>query len=383
MHQKKKTRIKVGINALFLRPGNNGGIETYFYSLLSEMLRVEPENSYRVFVPLEASAIRLPSGVERVVVPVKASCSILKYFYEQVVLPSKIKMKSCDIVHSLAYIAPVRYRGASVVTIHDTNFKDFGSRMSIVRRTALKVFCTLSARRSSAVIAVSNFTRNSILGLGGVDPRRVRVIYEAGKLLDGTIGEPVKNLPREYIVTYGGRFQNKNIDRLVAAFRALPQSVNLSLVIIGSVHPDLEKSIVRRSTHGDRILRLSRVDDATAAAIIKASRGYIHPSLYEGFGMPVLEAQALGVPVAASNVSAIPEIAGQGFLPFDPYSISDIARAIEALNNLGLEKPLLVKKGLANSKRFNWRKNAEETLALYREVLNLPSSGLSNQVRVS
>lgn len=362
--------MRIGINALFLRPGKNGGIETYFRELLSTMISLAPTFDYVAYVPREAKDYRGPEQLKIVVVPISASNPTEKYVLEQTLLPYYVVRDRIDILHSLAYIAPLHLPCASVVTVHDLNFKAFGHLLPLPRRVALSSFCYASCRSAHAVVAVSEFTRRALIRELGLARHKVAMIYEAGARLNLAVSN-FAGLPPHYIVAFGGRFPNKNIGRLLVAFARIADQIVQNLVIIGEVHKSFAQVWYDLPEGARKRIRwLGSLTNEEVASVLRGSDAYVHPSIYEGFGMPIVEAQALGIPVVASSVSAIPEIGGDGAKYFDPFSVEDIAAALGEVLLSQQFRDELRQRGAVNARRFSWDRTARKTLELYKSLCN-------------
>jgi glycosyltransferase involved in cell wall biosynthesis len=360
--------MKIGINALFLRPGKNGGIETYFRELLAALAEEAPQHSYIVYLCSEAANYPLPVGnVKRVVFPFSGGRPALRYLWEQLVLPVQVRADQLDLLHSLAYVAPLAIDCPSLLTVHDLNFRAPGHRMSPLRRWILGSFCHLSCRRAAHIIAVSDFTKEALIKELGIERSRVTRIHEAGARLPAG-GVPPPLPPSGYIASFGGRFPNKNVARLLAAYGRIAGHCPQDLVIIGEMDASFRPALdelppdLKRRVHW-----LGYLPDAQVAMVLKGAALYVHPSLYEGFGMPLLEAQALGVVVVSSNAASLPEVGGAGAIYFDPMSVEDMAsKMLAGLLDREIRRDT-VGKAEENLTKYSWRRTARETLRLYGE----------------
>lgn len=374
LRKRVATSVRCGLNLLYMIPGVVGGTETYAAGLLSGLARLEQDHEYIVFLNRESRSWPLPEGsrFRKFICPVSASNRIRRYFYEQVLLPQVLQLARIDILHSLGYVSPLRTPCASVVTVHDLNFHAHREWMPRMKRLSLEFFVRRSARHAQRVITVSNFSRNQIVRHLGIANDKIVTIYEAGPCASSVKKTLAKTrsceIPHPFIAAFSGSGPHKNVHRLVEAF--LQARINCgfphSLVLIG--HPPDGFSNWNRL---QCIHFLGYVDDATKWTVLSEADVMIFPSLYEGFGLPILEAQTLGVPVICSNAACLPEVAGVGALFFDPSSTSGIADALsEVLLNSPLRESLKLR-GLMNVERFSWEQTASETLAVYRDAINM------------
>jgi glycosyltransferase involved in cell wall biosynthesis len=371
--------MKIGLNLLYLLPGIVGGTETYAAGLLHGLVGVDPHDRFLVFVNQESADWYLPnvSNIQRVICPVKATSRIRRYLFEQFQLPALLKKHSVDLVHSLGYVSPLFSPCPTIVTIHDLNYRAFGGQMPWNRRIALEVLVRQSALRSHHVITDSQFVCDQIMQLFRLPSSRVAVVYAAPKVLERG-GAPSRC--REYVekldirspfcLAFGNRGANKNVGRLVKAFLraqtlwALPHQ----LVIVGHLAAaDLPTDV--RHLIPQSICLAGYVDDATLQSLWADAQMLIVPSLYEGFGLPVLEGMSMGVPVICSNAASLPEVAGDAAVFFDPLSVAEMSQKIaQVALDQGLRDELR-QRGLANIRRFSWKKSATRVLEIYAQVV--------------
>lgn len=381
--EKEREVHTIGLNLLYLLPGEVGGTETYARELLSAFARIESsEAQFVVFVNREAADWPLPEAPNftRVVCPVSAVSRGQRYRFEQLQLPRLARKFGVAVLHSLGYVAPLRLQCPSVVTIHDLNYRAFGAEMSWPRRLGLEFFVRYSARRAARIIAVSDFSRQEIVQAFGVDHRQVRVIHEAAREEFGMPSrEPMPDRLRQlgvrkpYIIAFSSRSPNKNIPRLLRAFSELGRQYELphQLVLVG--HPALRDQIQSSGAAIDEAVRFTGfLPDDELRAVLGSADMLAFPSVYEGFGLPVLEAMALGVPVACSNQGSLPEIAGEAAVFFDPYTEKEIAAKLAEVALNPKLAATLIEKGYENVKRFSWDKTGRRTLGIYREITSVP-----------
>jgi glycosyltransferase involved in cell wall biosynthesis len=366
--------VRIGLNLLYLLPGVVGGTETYAAGLLGALARIDQENEYVVFVNRESGDWWLPAAtnVRRVVCPVWATNRLRRYTFEQLRLPALLQAHQIDLLHSLGYVAPLWPGCCSVVTVPDLNYQAFGGSMPAHKRLALSFFVRQSARRSDHVITLSTYVRQEIMCAFGLLADRVTVIPLAPRPRAATnqSGHATAELLAKlgirvpFIVAFSSRIPNKNIPRLVQAFARGRQEHDLphQLVLIG--HPP-ENSAVLLAPDG-RVCFAGFLPDAAVQTILSCATLLAFPSFYEGFGLPVLEAMAAGLPVACSSRAALPEVAGQAALYFDPFSVEDMAAQISRLALDQDLQALLRQRGWNNLARFSWEVAAQQTLLAYR-----------------
>jgi glycosyltransferase involved in cell wall biosynthesis len=368
--------MRIGINILFLLPGIVGGTETYAAALLHGLATVDRQDEFAVFVNRESKNWPLPEAPNftRLVCPISAVSRSRRYFFEQVFLPQLLKEHAIDVVHSLGYVSPLFTPCPSVVTIHDLNYRALGKYMPRVRQMSLGLFVRQSVRRVAKVITISEFARDEIYHEFGLQHERIVVTHLAPRFQsDGSnsevdlVGINKLGIRFPYMVAFAGGGPNKNIPRLLNAFGQAKGQYQPphQLVLIGRFSSDYLLSGFEQNKD---VCLTGYLDDETLRSVLMGAQLLVFPSFYEGFGLPVLEAMACGVPVVCSNQASLPEVAGDAAVFFDPYSIEDMALKISQVAGDWELREELKQKGLDRAKHFSWEKTAQETLAVYTQV---------------
>lgn len=373
--------MRIGINLLYLLPGIVGGTETYATELMRELAISAPEHEFIVFVNQEAAEWPLPeaSNTTRVICKVTGSNRAIRYLYEQLKLPLLLRQWKIDLVHSLGYVGPIFALCPHIITIHDLNFIDLAQSIPFHRRFPLKFFSTFSAKNSDAVITVSKYSKSRIHEYMNLADGKIQVIYEAPKQEPAGF-EPVKwqdlvhqyNIQKPYIVAFGGRSLHKNIITLFKAFAELNSDYeHYQLVVIGHLPANVDMAAIQKQKNlRGRVRSTGYVPDSHIHPLLVHAELLALPSLYEGFGLPVLEAQQANVPVVCSTAASLPEIAGDGAIFFDPTSYKDLARVMTLVLEDNELQNQLIRRGQENLQRFSWQKTALDTLQLYKNVYN-------------
>ncbi len=372
--------MKIGLNLLYLLPGVAGGTETYARSLLQALARLDNQNCYWLFINRETSRFELFDEQEwnTIVCQVPAKLRPLRYAWEQLVLPFQVKRLGLDLVHSLGYVQPLHLPCKSIVTIHDLNFLNIGHMMPLSRRLALRFFVTKSAKVADHIITVSEFSKKQIVDVLQVPPEKVTVIYNAVKKIaerPSDLNELAKKyrIVQPYILGLSSQSPHKNIAGLIKAFELLKSKGyrDLKLVLAGHlpVHASELKQVIMRSRFRNDIFFTGYVPDRVLAGLYTYAEVFVFPSLYEGFGIPILEAFLYGAPVACSRVAALPEIAGDAAIYFDPNNIEDMANVLDYLLTHEDDRKMLITRGKERVALFTWEKAARKTLDVYKRVL--------------
>lgn len=368
--------MKVGINILYLIPGVVGGTETYAAGLLRGIRDCGMENEYVLFLNKETADWGLKNFPDfaRVVCPVDGARREHRYAYEQFRLPALVKQHGVDVLHSLGYTSPLMANCPTVVTVHDLNFRSFGWQMPFRRRIVLGFFVKQSIHRATRVIAVSNFSRNEILRHYRVSPGKIHVTHEAAQetRFDGEVpaaAEAMFGIRTPYCVAFSSSSPNKNIPRLIEAFAGMKQESQVphQLVLVGHKFPGLVTSQNKGFKPGD-VVQTGYIDTDLLPSLLGGAEMLVFPSLYEGFGLPVLEAMAAGVPVVSSKAGSLPEVAGDAAVFFDPLSVEDMKKKIVSVATSPELRNNLREKGFENLKRFSWKKTATQTKDIYKQA---------------
>jgi len=359
----------------------SAGIHQYIYYLTRHLSQADDELRYTLLLGEGAlhSEVPLPSHRSRW----PTSRAPVRVAWEQAVQPWVLSQIEADLVHAPAFVSPLLSACPAVVTIHDLSFIRFPKLFRPANRLYLKTFVRLSTRRARLMIAVSRHTAAEVTRLLGVPRERIEVVYHGvDPAFRPLPAEKVaafrrrRGLPERFTLFVGTLEPRKNLTRLVDAFARIRDG-RTKLVLAGGkgwLYEDLLARVEEEELSGE-IIFPGYVATEELPLWYNAATALAYPSLYEGFGMPVLEAQACGTPVLSSNVSSLPEAAGDAALMIDPYDVEALAGG---LNRVLTEKPLrqeLQERGLAHARRFTWPRTAQETARVYRRALSEGNRG--------
>ncbi|MEJ7825909.1 MAG: glycosyltransferase family 1 protein [Solirubrobacteraceae bacterium] len=373
--------MHIGLNLLFLVPGETGGMEVAARETLPELVAAAPGTRFTAFVNREAAGEDWGAGIESVVLPVDARNRVEWVRGEQQLLPAAVTRAGCDLVHSLGSTAPLRGRFGRVVTIHDLIYKRFPEAHGAVKALGMRVLVPLAARSSHRIIAVSHATRDDLVELLHVPAHKVDVVAQAAAAPHvGPTPEPELRArlglgKRRLLLTASAKRRHKNLVRLLEAHALLHRDRPL-LVLPGYAtehEAELRAHATTLGTAAD-VCFLGWVGDADMEGLYAAAAAFVFPSLYEGFGLPVLEAMQRGVPVACSAGSALAEVAGDAALLFDPRDVAAIAGAVRTLLEDEVVAARLRLRGRVQAASFGWRATARGCLDVYGRVLGRPFS---------
>ncbi|MFL5854129.1 MAG: glycosyltransferase family 4 protein [Solirubrobacteraceae bacterium] len=368
--------MHVGLNLVYLVPGETGGMEVYARELIPALLAAAGhEWKFTAFVSREAAAADGPwSEMPSVGVPVHSANRAAWVYGEQALLPRLAAQRRVDLVHSLATTAPGWGPFRRVTTIHDLHYRTVPEAHFGVRSLGMRALVPLAARRSHRVIAISQATRDDIVALLHVPPGRIDVIHQGLGRRRRTDARPPRGLDagdRPLLLTAAAKRPHKNLGALLDALALLPTEQRPVLVLPGYATP-YEATLKERAAAlgvASEVRFLGWVDDAEMEWLYAAATAFVFPSLAEGFGLPVLEAMARGLPVACSNRPPLTEVAADAALTFDPGSPRAIADAVVRLLGDRSLRERLRARGTARAAAFNWSVTAERTLASYRRAL--------------
>jgi glycosyltransferase involved in cell wall biosynthesis len=298
-----------------------------------------------------------------VVAPPGKSQGVRGHLWEQLALPRRV---NGDLLWSPSTTGPLAVR-RQVLTIHDCAFFDQARCFSRAFAAWYQFLVPRLARKAQQIITVSEFSKQRIVELCGVVPDKVTVVYSgvSPQFRPHSAGEIAAarqrhNLPPQYVLCVGSLEPRKNLSRLLEAWQLIqPRLAGLSLVIVGArshVFRDAGLAVPRPSVH-----LAGYLSDDELAAVYAGAEMFVYPSLYEGFGLPVLEAMASGVPVITSNATALAEVAGDAAVTVDPLSIESIAAGLERLASNAALRSGLREKGVARVRSFTWEQAATET----------------------
>ncbi len=378
--------MHVGLNLIFLVPGETGGMEVAARELIPALVAEAPrETRFTAFINREAAAAGGgPWGelLPAVTVPVNARNRVQWVLGEQTLLPRLAAREGVDLVHSLASTAPLWGRFRRVVTVHDLIYARFPEAHAGMRDKGMKVLVPQAARRSDRVIADSQSTRDDLIGLLGVRSDRIDVVPLGlgGVRRDAALPERETRArfqlgERRVVLSLSAKRPHKNLLALIGALARIPAQRRPLLVLPG--YPTWHEAELRVRAAEAGVAEDVRLHGWLSGEELEGlwalAEAFVFPSLYEGFGLPVLEAMVRGVPVACSNASSLPEVVGDAALLFDPYDESAIAAALERLLGEEILREDLRARGLDRVSEFTWERTARLTLESYRRALAFPS----------
>ncbi len=381
--------MHVGLNLIYLVPGETGGTEVVARELLPALVSARPGTRFTAFMNREAHAAADPFWqelAEVVTVPVRAGNRLEWVRGEQQLLPPLARRAGVDVMHSLANTGPAWGSFRKVVTVHDLIHRVHPEAHFGLRGLGMRILVSLAARRSDRVIADSHSTRDDLVSMLGLAPDKIDVAHlglgstaRVEPLDEGEVRARHDLGGRPVVLSVSAKRPHKNLMRLLEALASIPAERRPVLVLPGYPTP-YERDLARRATELGvaRDVRIAGwLEPPEMEGLYRVAAAFVFPSLYEGFGMPVLEAMRRGVPVACSNRSSLPEVAGEAALLFDPERPEEIARSLESL----LGDPELAERlraaGRLQAERFTWQATAAATIASYERALGVRDAQIS------
>lgn len=373
--------MHVGLNLIYLVPGETGGLETYARELIPALLHEYPSLRLTAFVnreTVEASQGPWTELIPSVTVPVRARQRTQWVRGEQQLLPPLAKRAGVDLLHSLASTAPAWGAFRRVVTIHDVIYRIYPEAHQGLRSLGMRLLVPLAARRSHRIIVPSQATRTDLVRLLKVPAEKVQVVPEGLGMSAAQRWVSEDELRRRhdlgarpFVLSVSAKRPHKNLVRLLEALAVIPTERRPLLVLPGYATPyerELRLCSARLGLSSDTRF-LGWISHEELEGLYRSAACFVFPSLYEGFGLPVLEAMARGVPVACSDRGALGEVIDGAAVTFDPEQPRAIADAIDRLLADPAERERLRVAGRNNAARFTWSETARRTLQTYELAL--------------
>ncbi len=381
----------IGIDASRAFEPLRTGTENYSHNLISTLGKIDKKNNYRLYLRTQNAELKTqnwPRNFEFKLIG-------LPRLWTQLGLAFECLLRPPDILFIPAHTIPVIRRAnlKSIVTIHDLGAEFLPGAHTFPQKLYLTFSTGYALRAATAIIAVSAATKNDLISKFGVDPEKIFVVYHGIDQNKFKIkNEKLKiektlkkyKIKRPYILFVGTIQPRKNLEKLIQAFALLAKSKEqraknnseryalgpLQLVIVGKLGWLYDEILQAPKRFGieKKVKFLNYIQDSDLPYIYAGAEVFVLPSLVEGFGLPVLEAMAAGIPVLVSNRTSLPEVGGNAAIYFNPQNSQEIAQAIlQVLTNPKLRKDL-VEKGKKQVAKFSWEKTAAQTLRVFERV---------------
>ncbi|MBI5467292.1 MAG: glycosyltransferase family 4 protein [Candidatus Kerfeldbacteria bacterium] len=381
--------MRIGIDCrTILNPeaGERAGVGHYTYHLIRTLLDIDRENEYVLFfdyrMPREATQEFMQANTTIKFFPFSSYGKFLPFAYSHMLVSAALLKERLTVFHAPANVAPLTYPRKTVVTIHDLAIYHhpewfptqlFSTRLLVPR----------SVKRAKQIIAVSQATKRDLRELFNVPAQKIQVVPEAADtalldLHDKRDDVVAKyRLNRKYLLFVGTIDPRKNLVTLFKAWQRLktmrPEAVkHTDLVLAGGIGYGGEHIIpqIKKMKLASSVKYLSYVSQNHKILLMKHAAAFVFPTLYEGFGLPVLEAMQLGVPVITTNTSSVPEVTGSAALLVDPNDVEGLAMAMKNILTNPTTVATLRRKGKAQAAKFSWTKTAKATLKVYHQAVS-------------
>jgi glycosyltransferase involved in cell wall biosynthesis len=369
--------MRIGIDARMYSTKFTG-IGRYVKELIDTIAEIDTENEYVIFFNDEEYSRYFPPNPRISKRRVSAGYYSVK---EQTSLVSALNREELDLMHFTHFNAPILYKKPSIVTIHDLTLSKFPgqNKTSFVHKLGYQMTIKNIINKAWKIICVSENTKQDAIKMLSANVEKISVIYEgiSSEFVPVDAPEAIQSVTSKYNISkpfflYSGAWRkHKNLPNLVKAynlFRNMYGTEN-QLVLAGKVDPNYKEVQETISSLGlsAHIVIPGFIADEDMAAMYSAARSFVFPSLYEGFGLPPLEAMACGTPVAVSNISSLPEICGNSAEYFDPNNPEDICKAMHQTFDNEERRNALIQSGLEHVKTFSWDKMTRSILGLYAQ----------------
>jgi glycosyltransferase involved in cell wall biosynthesis len=354
----------------------SAGIHGYLFNTLAHLPDVDPGIAYTVFVGAGRVPERAEWAVRRSRLPTRSP--VLRILWEQACAPLELAGVRPDLLHGMGFAVPLLWPGPSVVTIFDLSFLRFPEYLGAGRRLYLRLITRLSARRARRVIAISESGKAEIGDLLGVPDSRIDVAVPGVRpdfrpLPPDRVADIRRQLqlPERYILYVGTLEPRKNLATLLRAYARLPRRSAVKLVLVGSRgwRAGAIFALIEELGLEQDVITPGYVTGENLPMWYNPAEMFVYPSVYEGFGLPLLEAMACGVPVIASDTTSLPEAVGPGGLLLPPADVDAWAGALSDLLDDPTARAAQSERGLKWAAGFTWENTARQTVAAYRKAL--------------
>jgi len=351
----------IGVNALYLIPGGVGGTEIYLRELLKGLARFDSANEYFVFTNHETQADLVPKQPNFRWKPqaVHARFRPGRILWEQTVLPFEATRYRLDVLFNPGFTAPIFSPCRQVTVFHDLQHKRHPEYFRWFDLPFWRWLLWTAAHRSHRLIAVSEATRADLLRFYRIPKERVAVIAHGVEPAFSTL---TRSHTESYVLCVSTLHPHKNLSRLIRAYGRKNRDYRLILTGLRGFHAQSIERLIDEMALRDSVQITGWVPRQELYSLYERARAFIYPSLFEGFGMPVLEALAAGIPVACSDIPVLREVAGDAALFFDPLDEEGISSALERIMNDASLRDRVAPAGRERAKRFTWERSAERTL---------------------
>ncbi len=352
---------RIGVNALYLIPGGVGGTEIYLRNLLIALACIDRDNEYFVFTNRETGADLVPrqSNFHWIPQAVRARFRPARILWEQTALPIEAARHQLDVLLNPGFTAPILAPCACVTVFHDLQHKRHPEYFRWFDLPFWRILLWASAHRARRLIAVSEATRDDLIRVYHLPPDRIRVVLHG-------VEPDFFNLDRKhtdpFVLCVSTLHPHKNLDRLIRAYARRKRDWRLTITGMRGFFAEALDKLIAELNVRDSVQLTGWIPRDELLRLYSRAQAFIYPSTFEGFGMPVLEAIAAGIPVACSDIAPLREVAGDAALFFDPTNEDAIASALDRIVTDAPLRARLAQAGPERAREFSWERAARETL---------------------
>ncbi len=375
--------MRIGIDCRYILNVNHGelaGVGHYIYFLIKYLLEIDKENEYFLFFynkNIKCEEFERQKNVRCIYFPGLENLAKIPFFYRHLFIPHILKLYKLDIYHNPANVIPFFYFQKSVITVHDLAIYKNPEWFPKGQWFGRSILTPFSFYKTKKIIAVSENTKADLMEIFKIKKEKIEVIHEGVEDYNKLTVDEEKidskfKIQDPYFLFIGTLEPRKNLVRLVKAFSLFlkDNNQNFKLVLAGKKgwQYGLIFETIKKLNLEDKVIYVGYVNLLEKVYLLKKAFAFVFPSLYEGFGLPILEAMNMGVPIITSNIASIPEIVIDNALLVEPYKTKTITKAmLKIVSQSGLKEELSLKeKGIAQN--FTWQSCAQKTLALYENL---------------
>ncbi len=369
--------LQIGLNAHLLS-GKAGYRSAGIHGYIDGLLRHLPREGWRFSAFVGAANRTSIDGITLRRSGMDTESPLRRIVWEQVIQP--FQLGGLDLYHALAFVAPLPLPAPMVVTVYDLSFIHYPNRLPAARRLYLRLFTGLTCRRARRVMVISQSTGDDVARTLGIPANKIDLAQPG---YDPRIFHPLpfnkianfrraKNLPERFWLFIGTLEPRKNLTVLLEAYAALPDAQRIPLIIGGGKGWDYEPifEAVERHHLGAWVQFPGFIPSAELRFWYNSAEAFIFPSVFEGFGLPVLEAMACGTPVIVSDASSLPEVAGDAGLTLPPHDVGAWTQALRRAAEDVAWRRSARERGFEQAARFRWEATANKTIESYRKAIN-------------
>ncbi len=374
--------MKIGIDAR-MYGSKQGGLGRYIEQLILHLEKIDTQNEYIVFLRSENWDKFLPTNPKFK----KVLADVPWYGWkEQLLLPGIIKKQKLDLMHFPHWNVPLFFRGDFVVTTHDLLLLHYPSRQAStlgpikywIKNFFFKITLNRATKRAAKIITVSQFSKQDIIQTLKINPRRIAVTLLSPLPISTVYNPPFSlhdkyDIHKPYWLYVGVAYPHKNLEKLIAAWKIFSQkNTDYQLVLVGKTNFFYKRLAqqVKQAKIPD-VIFADYVPDTELAELYQNASLYVFPSLYEGFGLPPLEAMQYDLPVISSNATCLPEILSDAALYFDPKNERELVAKAELAISDEVTRTRLIENGHKILGKYSWDTTAKQTLRIYEEMAKI------------